>query len=89
MKGAANFRQLAKATVPKKETQRPDKGVQRADAERSIAEFLAKGGSIKRGPDVVPTMIVCRNCGTPSTVGLAADQRRSARCPKCGAAVTG
>jgi hypothetical protein len=68
-----------------KDKQKPDKNEQRAAAERSVAEFLAKGRTIQRGPDVVPTLLVCRNCGAPSTIGIAASQRRSARCPKCGA----
>jgi hypothetical protein len=71
--------------LARKDTRRPDKGAQRTAAEQSVAEFLAKGGSIKRGPDVVPTLLTCRNCGAPTVVGIAASQRRSTRCPKCGA----
>jgi hypothetical protein len=68
-----------------KDRQKPDKGEQRAAAERSVAEFLARGRTIAKAPAVVPTMITCRACGAPSTIGIAADQRRSPRCPKCGA----
>ena len=68
-----------------KQPPKTDKGEQRAAMERGIADFLARGGSIKRGPDVVPTRLTCRNCGAPAVVGIAAEQKRSARCPKCGA----
>jgi hypothetical protein len=67
---------------------KPDKAGQRADAERAVAEFLAKGRAIVRGPDVVPTTIVCASCGTPAVVGISPKQRRKARCPKCGAILT-
>jgi hypothetical protein len=67
-----------------KDRRKPDKSEQRAAAERSVAEFLARGHSIKRGPDVVPTLITCANCAAQSVVGIASEQRRSARCPKCG-----
>jgi transcription elongation factor Elf1 len=64
--------------------QGPDKRTQRETAEQTVREFLARGGSIKRGPDVVPTQLTCRSCGAVSVIGIAEGQRRSARCPKCG-----
>jgi DNA-directed RNA polymerase subunit RPC12/RpoP len=50
-----------------------------------MATFLARGGAIKRGPDVVPTLYTCETCGAQSVVGIAENQRRGVRCPKCGA----
>jgi hypothetical protein len=61
-----------------------DKAERRAASERAIAEFLAKGGKIQRGPEVVPQLLVCRTCGAHSVVGVAKEQRRAVRCPKCG-----
>jgi hypothetical protein len=68
----------------KAEPKRPDKRAQRTAAEEGVAEFLARGGAIKRGPDVVPTLLTCRNCGSPSVVGITNSHRRGARCPRCG-----
>lgn len=61
-----------------------DKARQRAAAEDAVAAFIARGGAIKRGPDVVPTLYTCRACGAQSIVGIASKQRRGARCPRCG-----
>jgi hypothetical protein len=59
---------------------------QRVAAAAAMAVFFSKGGTIKRGPDVVPTLFTCDVCGGQSMVGIAENQRRSIRCPKCGAA---
>jgi hypothetical protein len=75
-------------SLAKNDTKNPGKSEQRAATEQRVAEFLARGGAIKRGPDVVPTLITCGRCYAQSVVGVAAQQRRSARCPKCGGIVT-
>ena len=64
---------------------KPNKAEQRAAAEGATAAFLARGGAIKRGPDVVPTLFTCAACGAQTVVGIAEKQRRGVRCPKCGA----
>jgi hypothetical protein len=68
-----------------KDDGKPSKSDQRAAAEAAMAAFLAKGGAVKRGPDVVPTLFTCNTCGAPAVVGIAAKQKRGVRCPKCGA----
>ena len=68
-----------------KDRRSPDKAELRAAAERGMADFLAKGRTVSRGPDVVPTLMTCQRCGAQAMVGVAAEQRRSPHCPKCGA----
>ncbi len=64
---------------------KPDKAAQRAEAEAALAAFAARGGAVKRGPEVVPTLFTCETCGAQAVVGIAEKQRRGVRCPKCGA----
>ena len=68
-----------------KDERKPNKAGQRAAAEAAMAAFLARGGAITRGPDVVPTLFTCETCGAQTVVGIAEKQRRGVRCPKCGA----
>lgn len=57
------------------------KADRKTEAEDAVAAFLARGGAVKRMPDVVATTFACANCGHTGILGVAEGKR--SRCPKC------
>jgi predicted nucleic-acid-binding Zn-ribbon protein len=53
----------------------------RSESESIVAEFLAKGGTVKRMPDVEATAFACKTCGHTGIAGFAPGKAR--KCPKC------
>ena len=51
------------------------------DAAKAYEGHLAKGGTIKEGPAIVPTAFSCANCGHAGIVGVVPG--KIGRCPKC------
>jgi hypothetical protein len=53
----------------------------KSEAEAALAAFLGRGGAVKQGPSVVPTMFSCSGCGHSGIAGIAGG--KTARCPRC------
>ncbi len=68
-------------TRPPPKKDQPSKADRRSEAEAQVAAFLARGGSVKEMPAVVPTTFACTTCGHTGIIGIAPGKR--GRCPKC------
>ena len=66
---------------PVSKKDQPSKADKRTEAEAEVAAFLARGGSVKAMPAVVPTAFACATCGHAGIVGIAPGKH--GRCPKC------
>lgn len=51
------------------------------EADAALAAFLGRGGEVKLGPSVVPTILACSSCGYSGVAGVT--EGKIARCPKC------
>jgi hypothetical protein len=53
----------------------------KSEAEAALASFLSRGGEVKRGPSVIPTVLACSSCGYSGVAGVTIG--KTTRCPKC------